>query len=135
MKKEWSKMRFTINGVVKGLIWMVLLVLPLSGLVAFSGCAGHTRMAPPAELVHVGNDSGNGQIKLTWDDAPGAVSYYLYVSKVPEARKHGERFVNVANPVTITNLKAGATYYFVVTSVRNGTESVPSEEISYFVGD
>ena len=128
-------MRFTNTGVVEVLLWMVLLVLPVSSILVFSGCAGHTPITPPAELVHAGNNSGNGQIKLTWDEVPGTVSYYLYVSKVPGAKKYGERFINVANPVTITNLKVGTTYYFVVTSVSNGTESEPSEEISYLVVD
>jgi hypothetical protein len=129
------KMRFTNTGVVEVLLWMVLLVLPLGSILVFYGCAGHTQIIPPTELVHAGNDSGNGQIKLTWDDVPGEVAYYLYVSKVPGAKESGERFVNVANPVTITNLKAGTMYYFVVTSVSNGTESEASEEISHFVVD
>ena len=126
-------MRFTNTEVVRVLLWIVLLVFPLSSILAFSGCAGHTRIAPPTELVHLGDDSGKGQIKLTWDDVRGAVSYYLYVSKAPGAKESGERFVNVANPVTITNLKVGTTYYFVVTAVRYGTESEPSEEISFSV--
>jgi hypothetical protein len=86
-------------------------------------------------VVRAGSDTGNGQVKLSWDDVPGDVSYYLYVSKIPGAKEFGEKFVNVANPVTITNLKVGTTYYFVVTSVRYGTESVPSEEISFLVAE
>ena len=128
-------MRFITNRVIEVLCWVVLLVLSVSGVLAFSGCAGQTRIAPPTELVRGGNDSGNGQVKLTWDDVPGAVSYNLYVSKVPGTKKSGERFVNVANPVIITNLKVGTTYYFIVTSVSNGIESEPSEEISYSVAD
>ena len=126
-------MRFTNTGVVKVLLWMVLLVLPVGSILAFSGCAGPTQITPQTELVLAGDDSGNGQIKLTWDDVPGDVLYYLYVSKTTGAKESGERFDNVANPVTITNLKVGTTYYFVVTSVRFGTESEPSEEISLLV--
>ena len=118
-------MKLKITGVFEVLLWMVLLV---SSILAFSGCAG---MTPPTELVHAGEDSGKGQIKLKWDDIPGTVSYYLYVSKVPGAKEFGERFVNVANPVTINNLKVGTTYYFVVTAVKFGFESEPSEEISF----
>ena len=115
------------------LLYMVSILLPVSNILVISGCAGHTKIRPPMEVVRAGNESASGQIKLTWDEVPGAVSYYLYVSETPGAKESGERFVNVANPVTITNLKVGRTYYFVVTSVSYGTESEPSEEISYSV--
>ena len=84
-------------------------------------------------MVRIDQNSGNGQVKLTWDDVPGDLSFNLYVSKTPGAKEHGERFINVANPVTVANLEFGTKYYFVVTTVRFGAESEPSEEISYLV--
>src|SRR5210317_1800651 len=111
---EWMKMRFIRVGRVEALLCMVLFVLSVSNILAISGCAGPTKISPPMELVRVGQDSGGGQVKLTWDDVSGDGSYYLYVSKAPGAKEHGERFINVANPVTVANLEFGTKYYFVV---------------------
>jgi hypothetical protein len=127
-------MRYIRAGIVRVLLCMVLLVMSVSNILVISGCAGPTKISPPKEMVRIGQDSGNGQVKLTWDDVlPDDVSYYLYVSKTPGAKEHGERFTNVSNPVTVANLEIGTKYYFVVTTVRYGTESEPSEEISHLV--
>jgi hypothetical protein len=118
---------------IKAIITGVFLVLPVSGILAIFGCAGHNKLSPPKNLVRAGQDSGTGQVKLVWENVPGSVSYNLYVSKTSGAKKSGKKFINVANPVTITNLEVSTTYFFVLTSVRYGTESEPSEEISYLV--
>ena len=111
----------------------VLIIFSMSGIFTIAGCAGQAAIKSPAAMVRVDSDKGNGQIKLAWDNASGDVFYYLYVSKTAGAKEFGDRFVNVANPVTITNLEVGTTYHFVVTSVRSGNESEPSEEISVLV--
>ena len=80
---RWMKMRFIRVGIVEVLLCLVLPVLSVSIILAISGCAGRTKISPPMELVRVGQDSGSGQVKITWDDVPGDVSYYLYVSKTP----------------------------------------------------
>jgi hypothetical protein len=38
------------------------------------------------------------------------------------AKQNGNKISNVKNPVTITGLKLGTTYYFVVTSVNDSVE-------------
>jgi fibronectin type 3 domain-containing protein len=73
-------------------------------------------------------------VTLAWDDVPGAVSYNIYWSDSPGVtRQHGKKIANVTNPYTITGLKRGQTYYFVVTAVSRTEESSESEEISFSV--
>ena len=74
-------------------------------------------------------------VNLTWDDVPGATSYNIYWSDKPGVtKKNGIKISNVKNPHTITELKNGKTYYFVVTAVNASGESKESEEFSFTVG-
>lgn len=75
-----------------------------------------------------------GPVILRWDNVPNAISYNMYWSESPGVtRKNGKKIANVANPYTITWLKAGKTYYFVVTAVGSTGESKESREMSFSV--
>jgi hypothetical protein len=81
------------------------------------------------------NGSGTGQVKLAWDDVPGATSYNVYWSASPSVtRRNGTKISGIKNPfTTIKGLRPGATYYFVVTTVKGTAESRESEELSFTV--
>jgi hypothetical protein len=76
-----------------------------------------------------------GQVKLAWDEVPGATSYNVYWSASPGVnRNNGNKISNIKKPATtIKGLKPGTTYYFVVTTIKGTAESQESEELSFTV--
>lgn len=86
-----------------------------------------------SEIV-LGGKPGGRHITLKWDSAPNATSYNLYWRTSPGVTlRNGKKIANIANPVKISGLKAGTTYYFVVTTISGSRESAVSEEMSYTV--
>ena len=81
--------------------------------------------------------SGTGQVKLAWDDVPDATSYNVYWSASPGVtRQNGNKISDIKNPTTtIKGLRAGATYYFMVTAVKGTAESRESEALSFTVDE
>jgi len=74
---------------------------------------------------------GYDKVTLTWDNVSSATAYNNYWSNQKGVTKrNGTRISNVKNPHTITGLKKGNTYYFVVTAVNESGESAVSEAIS-----
>lgn len=79
---------------------------------------------------------GTKQVKLAWDSIPNSISYNIYLRNSPGVSRHnGLKISNVKNPYTVTNLRPGTTYYFVVTSVNESGESKESEELSFTVDE
>ena len=73
-----------------------------------------------------------GQVTLQWDPVPNAISYNIYWSTNSGVNKtNGKKIENTMIPTTIRSLKAGTTYYFVVTAVNETGESEASKEISH----
>ncbi len=86
-----------------------------------------------SEIV-LGANPGGSHITLKWDRAPDGTSYNLYWGTSPGVTKsNGKKITNIANPVKISGLTAGTTYYFVVTTISGSQESAESEEMSYTV--
>ena len=98
---------------------------------------GNINAAPSAkDQTDKDAEPGTRQVKLTWDDVPNSLSYNIYLRNAPGVNRHnGLKISNVKNPYTLTNLRPGTTYYFVVTAVTESGESDESKEISFTVGE
>jgi len=103
---------------------------------------GGTSAVPTKEIqkgkteIILGDGAGENHITLKWDDTPNAASYNIYWRNSKGVTKqNGKKITNITNPVKISGLKAGMTYYFVVTTVSDARESAISEEMSYSAGE
>lgn len=86
------------------------------------GTVGNPKAAP-----------GKQQITLSWDPVPDAASYNIYWSTSPitnTSQPTGTLIAGVNSPYTHTGLVDGQTYYYIVTSVRDGSESLPSSVVA-----
>lgn len=79
----------------------------------------------------------NGSVTLTWNPVSGATGYHIYYASEANilinsiaSFDDGTRLQNVTSPRVITALRNDETYYFVVTAVSGGVESLASSELS-----
>jgi fibronectin type 3 domain-containing protein len=86
----------------------------------------------PAAPTAVSAVSGNAQVTVDWnDDVFGATSYNLYWSTTAGVTKTtGTKVAGAKAPFVHTGLTNGTTYYYVITSVGAGGESVESAQAS-----
>jgi hypothetical protein len=100
----------------------------LLGLVLFSGCTDHQIM--PASKIAA------GQVTLSWNSVPGAVSYDIYLAgKAGLTKWNSSKIPNAANPMTVTDLAFGKTYYFGIAVISASGESGILSETAYRVAD
>jgi len=122
MMIRFKKARTTLN---------VLLVFCLTAwtIASLTGC-GASKNIPPASIL------SSGRITLSWDEVPGAASYNVYLATSPGVTTlNSYKIPDVSNPITITDLEPGTTYYFVVTVENDSGASRKSKEVSYTVTD
>lgn len=80
--------------------------------------------------------SGDQTVTLSWTDNNNttnstSTTYNIYWSTSPGVTtKTGNKIANVPNPYIHTGLTDGTTYYYIITAVSSGIESVPSKEVS-----
>jgi outer membrane protein OmpA-like peptidoglycan-associated protein len=95
---------------------------------SIAGCSWKNENTSPPGI------STSGQVTLSWKNVQGATSYNVYMSTTPGVTKlNSNKIQNVANPITITDLEIGITYYFIVTVVNDLGEKEISREVSYNV--
>jgi len=83
----------------------------------------------PAAPTDLAVRTENGKHILTWSPVAGAESYNLFLSRQTGVQpSNGVRLGNVASPHTHTPGTAGVPYFYVVTAVNSGGESLPSSE-------
>ena len=100
--------------------------LSLWAAMSLSGCNQTSKNIPPANAMI------SGEVTLLWKEIPGVTSYNVYMSESPGVTKlNGDKIPNATNPVKITPLEPGKTYYFVVTVVNGSGESKESKELLY----
>jgi len=74
-------------------------------------------------------------VEVSWGSAESIDSYNIYWSTTPKVTTTSGKLIDdIDSPYVHKNLTEGETYYFVVTSVKNGKESLPSQEVSAKVG-
>jgi fibronectin type 3 domain-containing protein len=111
----------------QALFFLLSLQLLAWTIMSLAGCGGSENI-PPASILT------SGEVKLTWEDVSGEAVYNVYISKSPSVTVFNSyRFSNATNPITITDLKLGTTYYFIVTVEDDSGQSRKSKEISYTV--
>jgi DNA/RNA endonuclease G (NUC1)/fibronectin type 3 domain-containing protein len=88
-----------------------------------------TPQGPAAAPTGVVATPGDTQISLTWNSVAGATSYNVKRSTIS-----GSGYSTVASPTTNshtdTGLTNGTTYFYVITAIGPGGESVNSSEVS-----
>ncbi|MBL0226652.1 MAG: hypothetical protein IPQ16_14090 [Geobacteraceae bacterium] len=87
---------------------------------------------PPIPPQSVTITGGSTSVKLEWSDVPGATSYNIYkdtASGVSKAKNKG-KFEKAVMPHFDTDVTSGTFYYYVVTAVGAGGESIESQEVA-----
>ena len=107
--------------------FLLFLHLPVWAIVSLTGCGGSENIPPASTLT-------SGEVTIMWDNVPGAAAYNVYLSTSPGVTVlNSYKIANATNPITITDLEPGATYFFVVTVEDDSGQIRKSKEISYTV--
>lgn len=103
-------------------------LLGLLCMASFAGCTD-TNKIPTSEI-----DKAYGNVTISWDNVPGAISYSIYFSSTPGAAIYNRyKIPNASNPITITDLVFGKTYYFGISVVDELGDSIIVNEEAYIV--
>lgn len=86
--------------------------------------------APPPPVPTLNTPvPGIDQITLTWSSVTGATSYNLYWDTATGVTRNSpNKITNATSGINLTNLDTSKTYYYVLTSLKNGAESAISNE-------
>ena len=96
-------------------------------MMTFTGCGGSGNI-PSAGILT------SSEVTLMWQDVPDATAYNVYHSTSPGVTVlNSYKISDASNPITITDLEPGTTYFFVVTVEDNSGRIRKSKEISYKV--
>jgi fibronectin type 3 domain-containing protein len=113
----------------KQLILFFLIQVSAWAIMSLTGCGGGGNI-PPASVL------SSGRVTLSWDPIPGAASYNVYLATSPGVTTlNSFKISNASNPITITDLEPGTTYYFVVAVEDDSGASRQSKEVAYTVTD
>jgi len=97
-------------------------------MASFVGCTD-TNIIPASKIA-------SGKVTLSWNNFPGAISYNIYFDSAAGLTKFKSyKIPNASNPITVTDLVLGRTYYFGITVVGESGESGILSEKSYTVTD
>jgi fibronectin type 3 domain-containing protein len=96
-----------------------------------NGTPGVDDTIPTAAPTNVMAKAGAEQISLTWDPVPGAASYNVYRSTAAAGEGSVPFATGLTSPAFMdTGLMDGQTYYYTITAVDFGGESVASAQVS-----
>lgn len=106
-----------------------VIVATASGPSVEPGTESITITRVPGTVGNLKATSGKQQVTLSWDPVPDAVSYNIYWSTSQDF-SNATRIAGATSPYTQTGLTDGQTYYFLVTSVADGTQSMSSQVVA-----
>jgi fibronectin type 3 domain-containing protein len=122
---------YTLTGLTNGVTYYFIVTSVNTGgeSNASSEVSATPEVMPPTNLAA---SPGNAQVTLTWTAAVGANSYNIYFSNTSGVTTAS---TNKITGITSTfylhsPLTNGLTYYYIVTTVSNGVESLPTTEVS-----
>jgi hypothetical protein len=125
----WKYMMIKIQKAGTSLNSLIILGMFVGAVIFLAGCGGSENI-PPASVL------SSGRVTLSWDEVPGAASYNVYFATSPGVTVlNSFKISDVSNPITITDLEPGTTYYFVVTVEDDSGASRKSKEVAYTVAD
>ena len=108
---------------------LIIFYIFVWGTVFLTGC-GRNQNIPSASVL------SSGRVTLSWNDVPGAASYNVYFATSPGVTPlNSFKISEVSNPITITDLEPGTTYYFVIAVEDDSGASRNSKEVAYTVAD
>ena len=104
----------------------LFLLLGLLCLSSFVGCS-EPNIIPAAKIAR-------GNVTLSWSEVSGATSYNIYFDgKAGLTKWTSHKISNASNPITVTDLALGNTYYFGIALVSEAGESSILSEKAYAV--
>jgi len=113
----------------QSVFFLLFLHLSVWAILTFTGC-GRSGNIPSASILT------SSEVTLMWQDVPDATAYNVYLSTSPGVTVlNSYKISNASNPLTITDLEPGITYFFVVTVEDNLGQHRKSKEISYTVAN
>lgn len=89
-----------------------------------------TRAAPAAPTGVTATPISTTAIDISWSAVAGATSYNLYWSTTSGVGKSGTKLAGVTSVHHDTGLTIGTPYYYVVTALNSGGESIASTQVS-----
>ena len=105
---------------IAGALWCAWIVL-------CSGCSGKSDIRP-ASVIQV------GQVSISWDEVPGALSYNVYYANSAGLTKWNcVKIPKAARPLTLTELSWGRSYFFGLSAVTAAGEGDILVEREYTV--
>lgn len=115
--------------------WLAVVSLAVLMLV-FTGCGGDSTSTPsvtaaPAKPTGITASGGDSQVAVSWSAVADATSYNIYYGATAGVTTTtGTKVASATSPQAVTGLTNGIPYYFVVTAVNAGGESIVSSEKS-----
>jgi fibronectin type 3 domain-containing protein len=93
---------------------------------AVSAKSERSSLPPPSGLTVAGQTADS--VSLSWSPVPDASGYTIYKGSAPAAVNEYVAALS-STAYTVTGLMSGTTYYFAVSSVNQGVESLPSAAV------